>query len=112
MLNISFKDGQGLGNQLWMFAAAKSISEKLKVKLNIYSFKKFKGKNFLSLDNKYKYDYGIEHYKHNSHNIEIFNERFYYDHDLKYIASDFDERVLDITKPSFLTEGETKGQIL
>ena len=47
MLNISFKEGQGLGNQLWNFAVAKSISEKLNVGLNIYDFRKFKGKGFL-----------------------------------------------------------------
>ena len=38
MLNIIFKEGQGLGNQLWNFAVAKSLSEKLNVALNIYDF--------------------------------------------------------------------------
>ena len=102
MLNISFQDGQGLGNQLWLFSAAKSISEKLKVKLNIYGYKKFKGKSFLYLDNFDNYDYGIEHYKDNSQKIEIFNERIFYDHELKYTLSDYDERVLNIRNDSIL----------
>ena len=90
MLNISFKDGQGLGNQLWMFAAAKSISEKLNVDLNIYEFKKFKGRSFLKLDNKNNYNYSINKYKY-SKNIKIFNEKIFYDSDLRYVASDYDE---------------------
>jgi len=101
MINISFKDGQGLGNQLWMFAVAKSISEKLKVKLNIYEFRKFKGKSFLILDNTYKYNYSMDYYNHTK-DIEIFNERIFYDHELKYISSDFDERVLKIKSPTLL----------
>jgi len=101
MLNISFKDGQGLGNQLWMFAAAKSISEKLNVDLNIYEFKKFKGRSFLKLDNKNNYSYSINKYK-NSKNINIFNEKIFYDSDLRYVASDYDERVLEIKEETIL----------
>ena len=101
MLNITFKDGQGLGNQLWMFAAAKSISEKLNVDLNIYEYKKFKGKSFLNLDNKNNYSYSINEYKY-SENIDVFNERIFYDNDLRYIASDYDERVLEIKKETIL----------
>ena len=103
MLNISFKNGQGLGNQLWMFAAAKSISEKLNIELNIFEFSKFKGRDFLILDNKNNYDNSIKEYKF-SENIEIFNERFFYDKDLQYIASDYDERVLEI-KNNIILEG-------
>ena len=98
MLNISFKNGQGLGNQLWMFAAAKSISEKLNVELNIFEFSKFKGIiDFLILDNNNNYNFSIKEYNF-SKDIEIFNERLFYDKDLKYIASDYDERVLEIKK--------------
>ena len=76
MLNISFKNGQGLGNQLWMFAAAKSISEKLNIELNIFEFSKFKGRDFLILDNKNNYNSSIKEYNF-SENIEIFNERLF-----------------------------------
>ena len=103
MLNISFKNGQGLGNQLWMFAVAKSISEKLNIELNIFEFSKFKGRDFLILDNKNNYNHSIKEYKF-SENIEIFNERLFYDKDLKYIASDYDERVLEI-KNHIILEG-------
>lgn len=101
MINIAFKNGQGLGNQLWMFAVAKSISEELGVKLNIYEFSKFKGKSFLILDNENNHEYGIQEYNHPK-KIETFHERIFYDHDLKYSSSDFDERVLKINKPTLL----------
>ena len=42
MIKIIFENGQGLGNQLWMFAVAKSISEELRVQLKIYEYRKFK----------------------------------------------------------------------
>ena len=38
MIRIKFEEGQGLGNQLWLFSAAKSISEKLNYKLEIENF--------------------------------------------------------------------------
>ncbi len=101
MINISFKDGQGLGNQLWMFAVAKSISEELRVRLNIYEFDKFKGKSFLILDNEYKYKHSIDHYNHKKE-IKFFNEKIFYDQDLKFTLSDFDERVLQIKEPTLL----------
>ena len=101
MLNISFKDGQGLGNQLWNFAVAKSLSEKLNLELNIYDFRKFKGKGFLDLDNENNFEYSINEYKF-SKDIEIFNERIFYDSELKYISSDYDERLLKIKKETIL----------
>ncbi len=103
MIQISFKDGQGLGNQLWLFAVAKSISEKLKIDLNIKDFEKFKGKNFLNLD----YENNTNHLLRSSKKLsmddfKIFNERVYYDHELKYVISSFDERVLSINKNTIL----------
>ena len=50
MIKISFKKGQGLGNQLWLYTSAKSISEKLNFDLKILDFDNFKGKEFLSLN--------------------------------------------------------------
>ena len=47
MIRIKFEEGQGLGNQLWLFSATKSISEKLNYKLEIENFDKFKGLDFL-----------------------------------------------------------------
>ena len=91
MINISFKDGQGLGNQLWMFAAAKYY-RRVESKIKHLWITKIQGNNFLILDNEYKYNYAIEDYDHTKE-IEIFNERIFYDHDLKYNSSDYDERV-------------------
>ena len=99
MLQISFKEGQGLGNQLWLFAVAKSLSEELALDLEIKDFEKFKGKNFLNLDYKNKRNTLL---KSSIKNFIIFNERVYYDSELKYIVSSFDERVLSISKNTIL----------
>tara|TARA_Y100000991_G_C21965275_1_gene346553 strand:+ start:292 stop:1287 length:996 start_codon:yes stop_codon:yes gene_type:complete len=102
MIKIIFKEGQGLGNQLWLFAVAKSISEKLEQELEIIDFKKFKGRDFLNLDYKeYKDNYLINN-KSLLKNAEIFNERVFYDNELKYIVSSYDERVLSINKNTLL----------
>ena len=95
MPRIIFRDGQGLGNQLWLYASAKSICEKLNLKLEIKNFNKFKGKNFLNLDfdNKTNMD---------NNGMYIFNERLYYDKDLGYIVSSFDENVLKIKENTIL----------
>ncbi len=99
MLFIKFEDGQGLGNQLWLFASAKSISEKLKLELYIEDLEKFKGKNFLMLkqNNLLIKNKNFLHKKRT-----VFNERLFYDNQLKYLASGFDERVLNIKKNTYL----------
>ena len=102
MIKIIFKDGQGLGNQLWIYASAKSIAEKLNFKLYVQDFQKFKGKSFLELDscekeyisNKDQSNLGIP--------FETFKERLYYDHQLNYIVSSFDEKVLEIKDNTIL----------
>ena len=103
MIKIIFKEGQGLGNQLWLFAVAKSISEKLDQELFIEDFYKFKGKDFLILDylppnNKKEMsdkNVAISEFK-------IFSERVYYDSELKYIISSFDENILNISGNTLL----------
>ena len=100
MLNIIFKKGKVRKSTL-NFAVAKSLSEKLNVALNIYDFQKFKGKSFLNLDNKNNFEYSIKEYKF-SNNIEIFHERTFYDYQLRYISSDYDERLLNINKETIL----------
>ncbi len=97
MIIIEFKQGQGLGNQLWCFASAKSISKKNKTKLAVRNLEKFKANNFLNLD------FDIEY---NNENFEYFNEKLYYDIDLKYISSDFDKRVENLSpSKNFLLNG-------
>ena len=97
MPRIIFQEGQGLGNQLWLYASAKSICEKLDLKLEIKNFEKFKGKDFLNLDFEGKTEA-------DNYGMDIFNERLYYDKDLGYIISSFDENVLNIKENTILEE--------
>lgn len=91
MIKIKFREGQGLGNQLWLFASSKSIAEKLNFDLKIESIDNFKGIDFIELDIKDPICNDSE-----DSNYSIFNERTYYDSDLNYVISDFDENVLNI----------------
>tara|TARA_A100000164_G_scaffold379520_1_gene424032 strand:+ start:843 stop:1823 length:981 start_codon:yes stop_codon:yes gene_type:complete len=98
MVSIIFKEGQGLGNQLWLYASAKSISEKLGLNLEIQNFHKFKALDFLKLDiNLTSKSESII-----KKEMTIFNEKLYYDSELKYIISDFDENVLNIKENTVL----------
>ena len=97
MIRIKFRSGQGLGNQLWLFASAKSISEKLNYDLEIEDIEKFKGLDFIKLDCD-----NFANKKTKINNYKVFNERQYYDSELKYIISDFDANVLNIKDETIL----------
>ena len=96
MLNIIFKEGQGLGNQLWLFAVAKSICEKLNQNLIIEDFHNFKGTNFLNLEYNPPVDKKVIYEKKSADNFKVFSEKIYYDYELKYVVSSFDENILNI----------------
>jgi len=103
MIKIIFKNGQGLGNQLWLFAVAKSVSEKLEQDLFIEDFEKFKGKDFLILDYISPQNKTNELYQSiNINDFKIFSERIYYDKQLKYFVSNFDEDILRISGDTIL----------
>lgn len=87
MLIINFEEGQGLGNQLWNYASIRSLSDKLGCNYFVKNYDNFKAKDFIDLD------IGRSD---NSFNLTHFNERLYFDNDLRYISSGFDERVLNI----------------
>lgn len=102
MIKIKFKDGQGLGNQLWLFSVAKSICEKLNQDLIIEDFKNFKGTDFLNLEYNLPIDKKIIYEKKSADNFKVFSERIYYDYELKYIVSSFDEKILNIKGDTIL----------
>tara|TARA_B100001989_G_C24551861_1_gene475874 strand:+ start:16383 stop:17369 length:987 start_codon:yes stop_codon:yes gene_type:complete len=102
MLYIRFKNGQGLGNQLWLYASSKSISEKLNTKLKIFDFEKFKGKGFLKLDNQIDLNLKYQDLDLEKYNIKIFNERVFFDMRINYILSGYDENVLKINSKTLL----------
>ena len=92
MIITEFYDGQGLGNQLWVYVACRSIASKLKYPFQILGRERFKGADFLELD------FGSLDgpYKHPELSLHIFKERIYYDKDLNYFSSNFDVRVLHL----------------
>lgn len=101
MIHISFKKGQGLGNQLWVYSAAKSIADKLNFKLKIHNFENFKGKDFLFLD--YQHLSNSENNDSSKGNIEkFFHEFLYYDSKYKYILSGFDERIFNLEENTLI----------
>jgi len=97
MIITELYDGQGLGNQLWVYAAARSIAEQLDVPFVLLGAERFKGKSFLNIDSEVEIS-ALEaldvakgaHWK-------SFYEALYYDRDLDYISSGFDSRVLALS---------------
>lgn len=85
MIATEFYDGQGLGNQLWVYATCRAIAGKLRLPHAILRPERFKGKSFLEID------CGCE-----GRPCSVFRERMFYDKELDYFASDFDKNVLDL----------------
>lgn len=85
MIKTSFLDGQGLGNQLWVYAAAQAIAKHTGRVHVIDNLDKFKGKDFLTLD------YGLD--PQPGLIVNRFNERLFYDPEIKYFSSTYDSRV-------------------
>lgn len=94
MIKIIFKKGQGLGNQLWLFAVAKSICEKLNQDLFIEDLHNFKGKSFLTLDYSPKNNFEIINERNTK--FKVFSEKVFYDYELRYLVSSYDENILKI----------------
>ena len=88
MIVTELHKGQGLGNQLWCYCVCRSIADELDVPYKILGSGNFKAKDFLdidfgdasSIDEKYT----------------IFHEQRFYDKQLDYVASSFDDRVLSL----------------
>ncbi len=87
MIATEFYDGQGLGNQLWAYAACRSIAEKLQLPHKIMHPEGFKGASFLDIDS------GVQ----GASRIDsVFHERLFYDRELDCFSSGFDKAVLDL----------------
>lgn len=93
MIFIEFKEGQGLGNQLWLYFAALSISIRLKTQVKIINYNKFVGKNFIKLKQSRK---RRKDYKYS------FREHYYYDPRINHVSHFFDQRFSDIKKNTYL----------
>ena len=92
MIYIKFEKGQGLGNQLWLYAAAISISKKLKCQVHIINYSEFVGKKFIILKRSRKKNKKIKF---------IFKERFYYDAKIKHVSHFYDNRFTASKKTLF-----------
>jgi hypothetical protein len=93
MIITELQEGQGLGNQLWCYAACRSIADELNVPFKILGYENFKAKDFLDIDCGSTEECS---------NYEIFHEQRFYDNELDYIASSFDEKVLNIKKDTLI----------
>ncbi len=107
MIVIEFLDGQGLGNQLWVYAAGRSIARKLGYPYFVQNWSKFNGRTFLDLEHGDSVE--LQEYLRSvslgsTPQISIFREKMYFDHNLKYFATDYDSSVLNL-KPFTKLEG-------
>ena len=50
MIVTELYDGQGLGNQLWCYAALRCAAKELGLDFGVMTTEKFKGREFLSID--------------------------------------------------------------
>jgi hypothetical protein len=94
-LYIQFLEGQGLGNQLWIYYVAYSISKKNNLNLIIVDLKKFKGNSFINLIND-----GLLNKLPLS--VKIIHEDTYFDVDLNMYVSTYDKKIYSIKKDSLL----------
>jgi hypothetical protein len=86
MIKTNFLDGQGLGNQLWVYATVRSLAKKLGMPYSIEGKNSFKGYSFLeiSLSDSIDKDFDRSY---------IFKEQQFFDQELQYFATDYDARV-------------------
>ena len=104
MIIIEFYDGQGLGNQLWVYVVMRALAKKLNMPFIVLSHERFKAKYFLDID------YGkIEEAKEvlekiEENKISYFKELMYLDMDLDCFMVDYDSSILNI-KPYTKIDG-------
>ena len=89
MIHTEFLAGQGLGNQLWVYAAARGIAEHLGRPHIVTGHDRFKAHDMLDLD------WGDSSLL-NAGPVSVFHEELFYDPELNYLASDFDARVVTL----------------
>lgn len=101
MITTELYEGQGLGNQLWVYAAGRSIAEYLGVGFALQGIDRFKGHEFLEIDPLVNVTVEEQQLIKDC-TIPRFYEKCYYDGDLKYVSSSFDEAVSQINGPAIL----------
>ncbi len=93
MIGLKFKEGQGLGNQLWNYIACRCIAKKNNYNFTIFNKGLFKGKNFLSID------YGVNA---KIGDFSLIKENLYYDQSIEHISSIYDTKFEKLEKKSLI----------
>ena len=91
MIYLEFFKEQGLGNQLWNYAALRAIAEFKGYEYTILKFEDFKGHDFIELC-----PGNIKEKIIRTENLKFFNEKIFYDNELKTFACDFDKNIINI----------------
>ena len=102
MIITELYEGQGLGNQLWVYAASRSIAEQLNVPFILLGAERFKGKDFLHINSEVGISAAEAVDVAKSSRWSSFHEAFFYDRELDYMSSGFDSRVLALSGMSKL----------
>lgn len=89
MIQTQFLAGQGLGNQLWVYAAGRGIAEHLARPHVVLGYDDFKGHEIVDID------WG-EHADVDTQQVSVYREETFYDPELGYFASDFDANVVSV----------------
>lgn len=109
MIIVELYDGQGLGNQLWVYFSGVGIAKKLKVPFMLLGYEKFKGQDFMHLHQEIGITKSDADTQRHYGSWGIFRERMFYDKNLNYFSSGYDERVLlirGVTKLEGLFQSE------
>jgi len=94
-IGTEFLEGQGLGNQLWVYASMRGIAKKLKFNYWASHNNRFKGNAFLDLSYT-----NINEEKDRTY-INFYEKQFF-DKELNCLLSDFDPDVLEISETTFI----------
>src|SRR5438132_566494 len=95
MITTELYEGQGLGNQLWVYASSRSIAEHLGVGFALQGLERFKGHEFLEIDSLVNVELDdLEQL--GDRPIHTYFETMYYDGELEYVSSGFDQSVTQI----------------
>lgn len=96
MIITEFYDGQGLGNQLWVYVVTRTLSKKLSMPYVILESQRFKAKDFLEIELGEIQE--IENVKNKiaQNKVHYFKETMFLDMDLDCFCIDYDEELLKI----------------
>jgi hypothetical protein len=91
MIIVPIYPGQGLGNQLWVYAAGRAIAEETGRAFRVDGFANFKGADFLDLVSDTPSSGKLAGPA--SDPVSVFHERQFYDAELNTVCSGFDDGV-------------------